>query len=269
MKRSAKLSFKGDPGVVVDKKKRKKRKATDAAGGEDGVVTTGSSSSSRDGWVAVEHLDDLKGPIMILTSATEPPSILTCSETTSKVSFVPLPEDKTISSYEPESVAQVFVAKSLPDSSKASFRSSFDRYLGTDKFGVVACEREAMGPSEEWQLLVREDGAALQTSFDKFLRCDDQSAARADADAVGFREVFQIRCQAVNKIKGKKAKQDKALDTQEMELEQMKRSQSWGGGRLVFSQEDTRELRQAKKDGLLNEALLDRRAKLKSDKFCK
>ena len=39
--------------------------------------------------------------------------------------------------------------------------------------------------------------------------------------------------------------------------------QAWGAGRSVVSQEDKRELKRAKKEGRLAEALLDRRAKLK------
>ncbi|KAI8919969.1 FRG1-like family-domain-containing protein [Powellomyces hirtus] len=259
MKRTSKLSFKGDSGI--EKKKRKKRKAE--PGNEE------SSTGPQDGWITIDSIDDIKGPIIFLSSATEPASVLTCSETSSKVSFTSLSPDSTFLNYEPASVAQVFVAKRLPDSAKISFRSSFDRYLGTDKFGIVSCEREAMGPAEEWEVVLREDGAALQSSFDKFLKCGEDAAARADSEVVGFREVFQIRCQAANKYRSKKAKSEKELDIAAMELEQIKKSHSWGGGRLILSQEDTLELKKAKREGQLNEALLDRRAKLKSDKFCK
>ena len=39
--------------------------------------------------------------------------------------------------------------------------------------------------------------------------------------------------------------------------------QAWGAGRSVVSKEDKRDLKKAKKEGKLQEALLDRRAKLK------
>ena len=61
---------------------------------------------------------------------------------------------------------------------------------------------------------------------------------------------------------------------------------TWGAGRSVVSSEDKREVRslffpsvalysdkrvqlkKARKEGRLNEAMLDRRSKLKSDRFC-
>jgi len=44
--------------------------------------------------------------------------------------------------------------------------------------------------------------------------------------------------------------------------------QTWGAGRIVVSHEDKKELKQARKEGRLAEAMLDRRSKLKSDRFC-
>ncbi|KND03825.1 uncharacterized protein SPPG_01280 [Spizellomyces punctatus DAOM BR117] len=255
--RKTKLSFKGDN--TIEKKKKKKRKAE----------TEAEETLPEDGWVAVDHIDDIKGPILLLTTSTDPASVLNCSDSSSKVQFTPIDPATPLASYEPTTVSQVFVAKRLPDSSKLCFRSAYDRYLGSDKFGVVQCEREAMGPSEEWEVVLREDGLALQSSFEKFLKCDADGRARADSENVGFKEVFQMRCQAANKARAKKKKVDVSINAEELEVDHIKKFHSWGGGRLVLSQEDTTVLRKAKKEGNLNETLLDRRSKLKSDKFCK
>ncbi|KAJ3153736.1 hypothetical protein HDU86_005069 [Geranomyces michiganensis] len=271
MPKSAKLSFKNDP-VGLDKKKRRKHK-TDATAASDGKVTKSSSSSasSHDGWVPITSIDDITGPTLILSSASEGGSVLVAPAAATKATFLPLSSTGggALSTYAPTSTAEVFVATRLPDSAKISFRSAADRYLGVDQFGVVHCDKEARGRGEEWEAVLREDGVALQTGDGRFLRCGEDDAARADADCVGFREVFQVRVQAANKYKAKKAKQEKALDTEALELESIKKFHSWGGGRLVVSQEDSQDLRKAKQQGQLNEALLDRRAKLKSDKFCK
>ena len=48
-----------------------------------------------------------------------------------------------------------------------------------------------------------------------------------------------------------------------------KKFQSWGGGRVHMSKSDTRELKKAKEEGRIAEAMLDRRAKVKSDRYCK
>jgi protein FRG1 len=57
--------------------------------------------------------------------------------------------------------------------------------------------------------------------------------------------------------------------SKEIELNNVKRFQSWSDGRVRVTNEDTRELKKAKKEGKFSEAMLDRREKLKSDKFCK
>lgn len=48
-----------------------------------------------------------------------------------------------------------------------------------------------------------------------------------------------------------------------------KKFQSWGAGRLKVTNEDLRDLKLAKKSGTLAEAMLDRREKLKADRYCK
>ncbi|KAJ3144878.1 hypothetical protein HDU89_007681 [Geranomyces variabilis] len=271
MPKSAKLSFKGDP-VGIDKKKRRKRK-TEASAGSDGETHSISSSSSspKDGWVPITTVDDITGPVLILSSASDGGSVLAAPAAATKATFLPLSSTGggALSTYAPTSTVEVLVATRLPDSSKISFRTASDRYLGVDQFGVVHCDKEARGRGEEWDAVMRDDGVAFQTADGRFLRCGEDDAARADSETLGFREVFQVRVQAANKYKAKKAKKEKALDTVTLEVESIKKFHSWGGGRLVLSQDDSQELRRAKQQGQLNEALLDRRAKLKSDKFCK
>ncbi|KAJ3294724.1 hypothetical protein HK104_003330 [Borealophlyctis nickersoniae] len=253
MSSKGKLIFKGDK----PEKKKKKRKAAN-------IEEEDAKDEPQEGWVSVETAEDFKGPVLILSTATDTPSVLMSNEATSSVKFHPTSGTTSIPSYEPTSISEVFIAKKLPDSSKVTFRSAYDKYLGTDKFGVVACASEAISPAEEWEVVVRDDGIALQSSFDKFMRGEEDGVVRADSTEVGFREVFRVKCQAVNKSRAKKRKEKVQVNAEALEVDQI-----WGGGRLVMTNEDTAELRKAKKGGNLHEALLDRRAKLKSDKFCK
>ncbi|KAJ3110388.1 hypothetical protein HDU96_006654 [Phlyctochytrium bullatum] len=265
------LRFKGEP-----KKKGKKRKADDKDEDDSGDIKV-------DGWDTAEVVDDLSGPVMILSNVTDPPSVLTCDELNpDKLSFKPLKTDDpdapapTISTVEPTSVHQVFVINRLPTSgTKFSFKSAFDKYLTSDKFGIVSASVEAVGPAEEWEVIFRDDGIAFQNARDMYL-CAESGVARADSGAVGFREVFRIRVQAQCKAKYKKKKKEVEVDAETLEFEYLyaqvfptKKFQSWGNGRRVMAKEDSKKLKKAVKEGSLNEALLDRREKIKSDKFCK
>ncbi|KAI9332916.1 FRG1-like family-domain-containing protein [Zopfochytrium polystomum] len=252
---SKRLRFKGDA-----PKKSKKRKSG-----------SHSADSSTYEPLEVDSLDDLNGPILILSQTTEPPSVLFCSEKLA-VSFKVLGDAATtIKTAEPDNVGQVFQATKLPTGeARVSLKSAYDRYLTTDKIGIVTCSPEAVGPSEEWEVVKREDGFAMSAAMSgKFLSADDgSSAVRADSDAIGFREVFHLRCQAEFKHKAKKGKSaSKEVDAAALDFEQLKKFQSYG--RAALSPEDLLAIKRAQKRGNVNEVLIERREKIKADKFCK
>lgn len=58
-------------------------------------------------------------------------------------------------------------------------------------------------------------------------------------------------------------------DVANCELSYVKKFQSFQDKKIKLSKNDTRHLSKAKLDGRLHEEMLDRREKMKSDKFCK
>jgi len=168
-------------------------------------------------------MDDLDGPIFIISNSSEPPSSVHAYEDSHKIALLPLPTDSTPMNAEPEQVSQVFVCRRLPTStSSISIKSAFDRYIGCDKFGVVSCEKEAIGPQEEWEPIFRDDGIAFKSSaYDKFLSVDGKDL-RADTTTITFHSIFRIKCQASNKRKKKKAKIEATkINVAALEVEQM------------------------------------------------
>ena len=70
--------------------------------------------------------------------------------------------------------------------------------------------------------------------------------------------------------RGKKAAAAAASeDVAGVELNHVKKSQSFKNGKLLVNEEDRADVKRAKKEGALYELLLDRRAKMKSDRYCK
>ncbi|KAF9435772.1 hypothetical protein BGZ76_005559 [Entomortierella beljakovae] len=284
--KKSKLSFKGES----TKTKKKKRKAEGEAKEDDG-------GSNAEGWVPVKSLSDIGGPLFLTFSSD--PSTCVSIDDNSKVIMKPLesPEDedgKPITSNvpfdiaEPTKVNQVLVASLIPDSDRLTLKTFNGRYLSSDKFGIVSADSEAIGMQEEWTIIIKADseegGICLQNHYGKFLSVDEVAAEenrgkslsssssgfqiRADSDVTGFCELFQAKIQAKYRKKAKKSG-DVKIATKDYEFEQSRKFQTWNHGRVIVSHEDVGDLKKAKKDGRFSEALLDRREKLKSDRYCK
>ncbi|KAF9116158.1 hypothetical protein BGX27_004498 [Mortierella sp. AM989] len=285
--KTKKLTFKGDS----TKTKKKKRKAEDEGKDDD-------ANSNADGWVSVKSLTDLGGPIF-LTFSSDPPTCLAVDDK-SKVIMKPLeaPEDESgnpssaivsFDNAEPTAINQVLVATMIPDSDRLTLKTYNGRYLSSDKFGVVSADSEAIGMQEEWTAIIKGDseegGVCLQSHYGKFLSVDEVAAVegrgksslsstssgfqiRADSDVIGFCELFQAKIQAKYRKKVKKSNEVKVA-TKDYEFEQSRKFQTWNHGRVIVSQENVGDLKKAKKEGRFSEALLDRREKLKSDRYCK
>ncbi|GBB83674.1 hypothetical protein RclHR1_10370011 [Rhizophagus clarus] len=171
-----KLSFKGDR----DRKKKKKRKAEESIE-EDG---------NQEGWVLAETQGDLIGPLFLVFNS-EPLSCLYCSEKDHSIGVQSLPSGKQLSTIEPEDIASVFVgSRIVGNTGRISLKTFDEKYLASDKFGVITAEREAIGPQEEWTPIIKSDGIALQSIYDKFLSIDEIADGgynlRADVETVGF-----------------------------------------------------------------------------------
>ncbi|ORX89564.1 hypothetical protein K493DRAFT_302228 [Basidiobolus meristosporus CBS 931.73] len=252
--KSNKLSFKGDP----EKKKKKKRKNKEV---EEEIESTTNDS----GWVFVDKLDELVGPIFILFNG-EP---VRCLRTNDREEILSQPQEQPIAEIEPDQVHQVFVGRRVPGSDAFTFKSSAGKYLSCDKVGVLSIDSEAVGPQENWTPILRDDGISFQNVHGKYLSIEEAGGKlRGDSEEIRFCEVFRVKCQASARKKVK-TKEKGVQNSTEAEYHNIRRFQSWGLGRVVLSKEDKSELKKAKKEGNFSETLLDRRSKLKSDRYCK
>jgi hypothetical protein len=68
----------------------------------------------------------------------------------------------SIAEVEPLNVHQVFQAHPLPDGSGHSLKTSDDHYVSCDKFGAITADKVAVGKLEEWRVVHKEDGFAIE-----------------------------------------------------------------------------------------------------------
>ncbi|KAI0699693.1 FRG1-like family-domain-containing protein [Cytidiella melzeri] len=283
--RSTKLKFKGEK----DRKKRKRDDEDEAEGSstrrrrrDDG------DGESPDTWVLPEQPNEIRGPTFIFHPSDPSPITLTYDSTRGRIVLSSL--DKDIKSEDadgppsvlqrtPTEVSQVWVITRVAGSPTINLRTGVGegKFMSCDKHGIVSADREARGPQEEWTPVVFPDGmVAFQNVYEKYLSIDEVAggnmALRGDSEEVGFKERFWVKIQSKYKKEAheeeKKRKEGMSVDPNIDEASTNKIYQAWGAGKSVVSADDKKALKKAKKEGRLAEAMLDRRAKLKSDRFC-
>ncbi|OSX65141.1 hypothetical protein POSPLADRAFT_1038952 [Postia placenta MAD-698-R-SB12] len=278
--RPTKLKFKGE-------KTKKKRKRED---GEEGSSTSRrrrkEEEESPETWVLPESAHEIRGPTFIMHPSDPSPICITYDSTRGRIVLHSLDKDRTegqepVSFLDrtPAEVSQVWVITRVAGSPTINLRTGVGegKFLSCDKHGLVSADREARGPQEEWTPIVLPDGmVAFQNVYEKYLAVDEVAggtiALRGDSDEVGFAERFWVKIQSKYKREAHEEEKKRTEGvTDGMKVDEAganKIYQAWGAGRSVVSVDDKKELKRARKEGRLAEALLDRRAKLKSDRFC-
>ncbi|KAK2466783.1 hypothetical protein APHAL10511_001041 [Amanita phalloides] len=274
--RSTKLKFKGD-------KAKKKRKREDD---EDGNIKRKEEEQDMETWVFPADASEIRGPTFIFHPSDPSPMSINYSAAAHRLVLHTMDKEKTEETDEepppllervPTDVSQVWVVTRVAGSPTINLRTGTGegKFLSCDTHGLVSADRDARGPQEEWTPVLLPDGmVSFMNIYEKYLSIDEAAGGvlqlRGDSEAVGFQERFWVKVQyKYKKEANEEEKKKRNVATVEPDLEETSLNrtyQAWGAGRVVVSNEDKKE--RARKEGRLAEAMLERRAKLKSDRFC-
>lgn len=166
---------------------------------------------------------------------------------------------------------EVLLAIKVTDT-KIAFKSGFNKYLRVDsKDGVVRGISDAVGSMEQWEPIFQDGKLALLGANNRFMTLDEESESimcnKQKAEAT---EMIKIRTQAEREEDMKPVIPDEEKgNVGQIELNYVKKFQKFQDHKIKLCQEDRRGLMKAKTDGDLHEHLLDRREKMKADRYCK
>lgn len=212
------------------------------------------------GWWEVKKFEEITGPIGIEFS---PHCYVASLDNGLFVLGGPHPAG------EGPSPEEILTAVKVSDT-KIALKSGFGKYLRVLPDGSVVGRSDAIGTLEQWEPVFQDGKLALLASNNCFLTVHDGTDIFANSPTAGDNEMIKVRSiSQVDRKKDKDIPEEEKGSTKECELNYVKKFQSFQDRKIRISKEDQKELERAKVEGNLHEALLNRRSKMKSDKFCK
>jgi len=164
------------------------------------------------------------------------------------------------------------------NSTHIAFKSGYNKYLSIDNKNRLVGRSDAIGSREYFEPVFQDSKLALLGSNSCFLSADEENPELpyivARSTTAGPNEMIKIRTNidpdSVRRERAAKEKPEEEKGSlKEAEINYVKKFQSFQDKKLKINSDNTVSLRDAKDSGRLHEVLLDRRAKMKSDKFCK
>lgn len=269
--RASRLKLKSTAGGGVEKKRIRKAKAPAAASSSSGSskVIDDADAIDHGGWWRVTDITHLSGLIAIECG-------LRCYVKALDSGQI------TVGPHHPAGAgpeeSELFMAVRVGDD-KVALKSGYGKFLSTSIGGQLQATSEAIASLEQFQPIFEENDAALLASNQCFIAIvvgDDAAAAEsvdtprvvALSTKVGADERLRLRSNAtrIDKSAAESAAKRNVRHTEETTAREF---QSFQDHKFRLNPGDIKQLKEARKSGTLREMMLDRREKMKSDKFCK
>ncbi|OWF38067.1 protein FRG1-like [Mizuhopecten yessoensis] len=256
--KAGKLKLKGHKDKKHKKHRKRKHDDEDAAGSSNPKDT--SDLADHGGWWKGQKLDDISG--MVVVEMREQRYICPQDNGSLKLGNQHLPGDVP----DPE---EVFTAIKINET-KIAIKSGYGKYLSIDTDGSVIGKSDAIGSREQWEPVFQEGKMALNGCNGRFMSCTSDDKIMCASSKAGPEEMIQIRMSVKDEVDPlAHIPVEERGKLKDAEINYVKKFQSFQDRRLKISAEDLSNLKKAKTTGTLHECMLDRREKLKADRYCK
>lgn len=249
--------MKGTKSKSSKKHKKKRKVRDDEKDGKD------EDAAAHGGWWAVTAIEEVHGTVAIEMNVNSYVYALD----TGMFCVGDMHSDASEGAAPPEQLIAVRLSDTQPE---VALKSGYGKYLSVEGDGMVVGRSDAIGPREKWEPVFQDGKTALCCYNGCFLSSNDEGEVIAKSTSAGENEFIKIRSNAprVKKKKDDVPEVDKG-DLKSCEVSYVKKFQSFQDRKLKVSVEDRNALAKARKQGYLHEKLLDRREKMKADRYCK
>lgn len=160
------------------------------------------------------------------------------------------------------------------DGKNIALKSAYGKYLSVNQNGLIVGRSDAVSSKEYFEIEIDYDYDGrkffMKASNGKYVGVNHEGDIVAVAEK---KEDMELRIRSLDK-RDKNDKKDlpeeeKGDDLKNVELNYVKKFQKFQDKRIRMCEEDESELTEAKVQGILHEKLLDRREKMKADRYCK
>ena len=172
---------------------------------------------------------------------------------------------------------EVFIAIRASNS-QIALKTGYNKYLAMDARQRVVGHSDAVGLKEQFDPVFQEGKLALLASNGCFLSIDEDNEELpylvAKNSTAGSGEMVKLRTNInpeltrIERLKKDIPDEEKG-SLRDCEINYVRKYQSFQDKKMRLNSEGPFSLQKAQDKGRLHEELLDRRAKMKSDKFCK
>lgn len=251
--RPGKLKLKGE------KSKSKKRKHKNKASEHD-VPQVDLDTIKHGNWWKISKTEEISGPVAI-----EFGSNVYVKALDNGLFDLGAPHEEGEGPSPEEILTGVYISER-----KVAFKSGYDKYLRVDKDGIVTGRSDAIGPMEQWEPVFQDGKMALLGWNECFMSADEDDSIIARCKKAGAEQFLTIRCHTFKEVNPlKDVPQEEQGSVKQIEINYVKKFQKFQDKRIRLCTEDRTGLKKAKEDGTFHEALLDRRSKMKADRYCK
>ncbi|KAK7097927.1 protein FRG1-like [Littorina saxatilis] len=259
--KGGKLTLKGSKHKKLKKHKHKKRKHEESSLAESSTSAHDKEDTqAHGGWWEIKNFDDITGNV-----AFEIGSSCYISSLDNGLLAVGPPRDQG----DPPDPTEVFTVLKLGET-KVAFKSGYDKYLGVDMERRVVGRSEAIANREQFEPVFQEGKMALNGCNNCFMSVNEEGDVVCMSSTAGDEQMIKLRSSAaLEEDPLEKVPKEERGTVKDSEINYVKKFQSFQDRRLRVNQDDRAALKKAKHEGDFHETLLDRRAKMKADRYCK